>query len=562
MSTFLAIHQNPHVLDYLASRYFAGFTLRGLDDQIALSSNDGTIISILARAKFIKDEDAEQISIDVASLVAKRVAIKKAVRDLRMFYDPEAIDLSEALNTIHAFCDPDVKQRLVDGFVMYTDLPVLFPRGTEVICQTPNGALGGTVDSCNELTSMFGNYYAVTLLNMIPTNKGATLGKIVHRVSQFESKMAIGKLGIRPISEQEKHTLTERGRSFNAFTQGPTIANYAGIITIPSWFRDRVMGADGRVMVDAANFAQIDADTYHDMMRIFQIDDDGTSRDGEHSLAVSDDDLWRCYHRVQGFSMRLKRWGWLDVESLSPVIWRDNAFDQLVLNDKQKKSMLHLVKHYGSSFADFIDGKSGGLIFLLHGSVGCGKTLSAEAVAETLHRPLYSVSVGELGTTPEAMEDKLRSILDLAYQWNAVLLLDEADIFMEARDTTNVQRNAMVSIFLRQLEYYSGVMFLTTNRVSTFDPAFFSRISLAINYPRLDWADRQSVWHNVLDGAGVDTTELDLSALAKYEVNGRNIKTAVRIAQTMAAGNARTVRQDDIVEVLGLTETFNRLIKA
>jgi SpoVK/Ycf46/Vps4 family AAA+-type ATPase len=316
------------------------------------------------------------------------------------------------------------------------------------------------------------------------------------------------------------------------------------------------MGADGRVMADAANFAQIDADTYHEMMNAFHIEDDGTIDNAQ--TIVGEADLWRCYNRIPGFSMRLKRWGWLDVDGLSPVVWRDDAFEQLVLEEKQKRSILHLVKHYGSSFSDFIDGKSGGLIFLLFGPPGSGKTLSAEAVAESLHRPLYTVSVGELGITPEAMEEKLRSILDLAYQWNAVLLLDEADIFMEARDTINVERNAMVSIFLRQLEYYSGVMFLTTNRVATFDPAFFSRISLAISYPKLDGHDRESVWRNVLHSAGISVETLDLTQLAKYEVNGRNIKTAVRIAQTMAAGDHRAVIQDDFMEVLEMTATFNR----
>jgi AAA+ superfamily predicted ATPase len=185
-------------------------------------------------------------------------------------------------------------------------------------------------------------------------------------------------------------------------------------------------------------------------------------------------------------------------------------------------------------------------------------TLASEAVAEALHRPLYTVSVGELGTTPENMEERLRSILDLAYQWNAVLLLDEADIFMEARDTTNVERNAMVSIFLRQLEYYSGVMFLTTNRVANFDPAFFSRISLGICFPKLDGLNRENVWHNVMVGAGLEVDRFDLKRLSIYEVNGRNIKTAVRIAQTMAAGDKRAVTQDDLVEVLAQTETFNR----
>jgi len=118
---------------------------------------------------------------------------------------------------------------------------------------------------------------------------------------------------------------------------------------------------------------------------------------------------------------------------------------------------------------------------LLHGPPGTGKTLTAEAISELLRKPLYSVSVGELGTTIHELEDKLRGILEVACVWDAVVLLDEADIFLEQRSDNNIQRNAMVGIFLRLLEYHSGVMFLTTNRVKRFDEAFHSRISIALH---------------------------------------------------------------------------------
>jgi SpoVK/Ycf46/Vps4 family AAA+-type ATPase len=268
--------------------------------------------------------------------------------------------------------------------------------------------------------------------------------------------------------------------------------------------------------------------------------------------------LWRCYHSIPGFSMRLKLWGWVLVENLTDVAWRDDAFDNLVLPDKDR--IFHLVKNYGNSFSDFIDDKSGGLIFLLHGPTGQGKTFSAEAVAESLHRPLYSVSMGELGTTPAEIEKKLRNILDLANQWNAVLLLDEADIFMEARDSMNVERNAMISIFLRILEYHSGVMFLTTNRVKSFDPAFFSRISMAIKYEPMTKSNRKAIWSNLLKAAKVDYSSFDLEKLANYEINGRNMKTAVRLGQTNAIGYNRPLVQDDIEQVLKSATIFNNEI--
>ncbi|KAL5041600.1 hypothetical protein BDW71DRAFT_211983 [Aspergillus fruticulosus] len=69
--------------------------------------------------------------------------------------------------------------------------------------------------------------------------------------------------------------------------------------------------------------------------------------------------------------------------------------------------------------------------------------------------------------------------------FDCVLLLDEADIFLSRRDTADVKRNALVSVFLRVLEYYSGILFLTTNRVGLLDEAFKSRINLSLLYQPL-----------------------------------------------------------------------------
>jgi hypothetical protein len=62
-----------------------------------------------------------------------------------------------------------------------------------------------------------------------------------------------------------------------------------------------------------------------------------------------------------------------------------------------------------------------------------------------MKRPLYTISAGELGLTPMTMEDNLRTILDLAYKWDAILLLDEADVFLEERTKDDLDRNKLVS---------------------------------------------------------------------------------------------------------------------
>ncbi|KAJ7581951.1 P-loop containing nucleoside triphosphate hydrolase protein, partial [Mycena floridula] len=121
-------------------------------------------------------------------------------------------------------------------------------------------------------------------------------------------------------------------------------------------------------------------------------------------------------------------------------------------------------------------------IAVLHGSPGTGKTLTAESVAETLRRPLYMVGSSELPTHLSALESSLKSVLKLMTAWNAVLLIDEADVYLEQRSSNELDRNALVSVALRVLEYHSGVLFLTTNRIRTFDEAFLSRVSIGLSW--------------------------------------------------------------------------------
>lgn len=129
---------------------------------------------------------------------------------------------------------------------------------------------------------------------------------------------------------------------------------------------------------------------------------------------------------------------------------------------------------------DVIENKGNGLIMLLHGPPGTGKTFTAECVAEIAKKPIYSVTCGDIGTEPEAVEKYLESVFHLGKIWDCVVLLDEAVVFLEQRTLQDLKRDALVSVFLRALEYYEGILILTTNRVGTFDEAFKSRIQLAL----------------------------------------------------------------------------------
>lgn len=254
--------------------------------------------------------------------------------------------------------------------------------------------------------------------------------------------------------------------------------------------------------------------------------------------------LWREDHRSV-YSSHLANSCLVEfpVSNIREIEWNEKAFDSLVLPDNQKSIVKALVEsHTGKNIAastidDIIQGKGRGLVSVLHGPPGVGKTLTAEGIAELLKRPLYSVSSGELGTNPAALEQELNKILDIAHSWGAVLLLDEADVFLERRTMADMHRNALVSIFLRLLEYFQGILFLTTNRVETFDDAFQSRIHVALRYNELGFKAKVKIWRMFLEMVrvkyGEDSPEVltqeEIEWLAKRKLNGRQVCFPVEI---------------------------------
>ncbi|KAB8224261.1 P-loop containing nucleoside triphosphate hydrolase protein [Aspergillus novoparasiticus] len=245
-----------------------------------------------------------------------------------------------------------------------------------------------------------------------------------------------------------------------------------------------------------------------------------------------------CSPTVRGYCLASKTWAEFLVENVHPIRWSENAFPRLVLPHGYKEIIRAFVQEQLSrddEFDDIIYGKGMGFIMLLSGEPGVGKTLTAESVAEEMRQPLYVISASELGETAVEVEEALEQVLELTSKWNAILLLDECDIFLEARSTSDIRRNRLVSIFLRQLEYYRGVMFLTSNRISDFDPAFESRIHLTIHYPALDIQSRLHVWKTFIQIGHLDTNirDKDLKALANLELNGRQIKNIVKTARLL-----------------------------
>lgn len=434
------------------------------------------------------------------------------------------------------------ESRLFEGMTTFNGLTFMFSEGDEVVVRNH---VAGRVHRTRRRDSFFGAYIEIEVRSFqMVAGKCEEIERDV-RIPYFEGLMEADRLPIRLMTDKDKAIFEERGKKILSMVEKPSYVRCTGNISRRSWFGTNHFKANGRCMIDAASFRRFE-----------------TNYRGDHVEAIHDEmapeNVKFLLPTLYGFSFATKFWGEFDIEDLEEIVFRSDAIDQLVLDKDLKDMVVSLVSYGADGFADVVDAKGGGCIFLLHGEPGVGKTLTAEATAEHLRRPLYSVSIGELGTDVDSLEERLREILEMASSWNAVVLLDEADIFMEKRDQENIHRNAMVGVFLRLLEYHQGVMFLTTNRVGEFDPAFYSRISVAIKYSSLTDQARFKVWNNLLTAAGIAANLSDIEALcAQYpRVNGRQIKNAIRSGMALAKAEGVPMEMRHLSKPLDMAEKF------
>ncbi|KAF2996783.1 hypothetical protein E8E14_005370 [Neopestalotiopsis sp. 37M] len=256
-----------------------------------------------------------------------------------------------------------------------------------------------------------------------------------------------------------------------------------------------------------------------------------------------------CERSIWGFVLNTRTWAKLDPAYCREPTINIAAMDSLVMPGERKRMIRAIVQKYvdpeftpGEArdhwSADFIKNKGEGQIFLLHGGPGVGKTFTAG-------RPLLALTCADFGTDEVQMERNLLKWFKLAEAWGAVMLLDEADVWLERRLVSDLKRNTMVAVFLRCIEYYRGILFLTSNRVGTFDDAFISRIHIVIKYDNLGERERSKIWEQFFQKLENERKDIFVDSAAKDYVledskmrttqwNGREIRNAFQTAVSLA----------------------------
>lgn len=247
------------------------------------------------------------------------------------------------------------------------------------------------------------------------------------------------------------------------------------------------------------------------------------------------------------------------VSNLKLYKFREGMDEKLVLPEHHRELINLLVQGAAEVMEDIIAGKTGGVVVACTGEPGTGKTLTAEICAEHIKKPLYMVQCSQLGTNEEQLETKLQLVLRRASRWGAILLIDEADVYVRERGADIVQ-NAIVGVFLRLLERYRGVLFLTSNRATIIDDAVMSRCIAHVRYEAPEGDDLRRIWTILAENYGVELSKADLDELlAKFpRISGRNVKNLLKLATMVAKSKKSKVTAKSIINI----SSFVELLKA
>lgn len=225
----------------------------------------------------------------------------------------------------------------------------------------------------------------------------------------------------------------------------------------------------------------------------------------------------------------------------------DKALGSKLILPQETHDLVDMLLSHKGAWKDVIGGKGGGAIILCAGIPGTGKTLTSEVYSEVMERPLYSVQCSQLGMSPAQLEKQLLKVFARAGRWKAVLLLDEADVYVRARGD-DLQQNAIVGVFLRVLEYYQSVLFLTTNRADMVDDAVASRCVAKITYDVPSQEDQLEIWKVLATAQGVLLPVETLRQIVKDNdgLTGRDVKNLLKLAILVSSSRGTPITADTV----------------
>lgn len=257
--------------------------------------------------------------------------------------------------------------------------------------------------------------------------------------------------------------------------------------------------------------------------------------------------------RLKVFHLTKMQDFWVHVNNLNPYKYKEDLIDKLVLEDEVKELVQMLVVNAADDMEDIIEGKTQSTIIGAVGDPGLGKTLMCEVMSEVCQKPLYKVQAAQLGLSPEELERNLNRILMQAQRWNAILMIDEANAYIHSRGH-DIKQNAIVGVFLRLLDYYKGILVLTTNMTNKsedaaldfdIDAAIINRCTAIIKFKLPDDALARELWKVQASMRGMELEKDLVNHLSKkYRVAGRTIRNLLKMAANWAEHRGEELNEE------------------
>lgn len=247
---------------------------------------------------------------------------------------------------------------------------------------------------------------------------------------------------------------------------------------------------------------------------------------------------------VRVFNLESHDFHWINANMVEPYVYKD-LLKHLILPESHHDLLDMLTDDLTDFSHDFVEGKTAGNLIICKGPPGVGKTLTAELYSESKKVPLIILRAGKLGTTVSEVSKGLKQYLEWAARWNCPLLINEADIYVAKRGD-NIDLNAIVAELLQLVEYYVGLLFMTTNRPNDIDDAFISRALAIINYdaPKGDLVTDS--WRQIasLHGVEMDADMIEKLKLLFPTIVQRDMKMLLKLALKSSKRSGKEITVD------------------
>ncbi len=382
-----------------------------------------------------------------------------------------------------------------------------------------------------------------TTINFHRQDLGLTVSEILNRANYYLETEAAVKRYLEDIEVYKKFS-SQTGEQFRCTGTGFTSSYYG---------REKAMERDGvqaTVVMDDNGEEEEEShsrtqETGAMTSNAFWVTKNGAARDeddeeedddadAESTQEAVDSVVTPVHPYVKVFDLHSHDFVTIHVRNLTPYVYDKSAASKLVLSKDTKDLVTILVQGSAEVLEDIIAGKTGGTIVIATGPPGTGKTLTAEVFAEEIGRPLYVVQCSQLGTDEESLEKELEKVLTRASRWRAILLIDEADVYVHERGA-DIQQNAIVGVFLRVLEHYRGVLFMTSNRSTIIDDAIMSRATAWIRYQYPTAEQLRELWGVLSKQYQMEMSEQAIAELVEAfpRLSGRNIKNLLKLTRML-----------------------------